>query len=96
MLISTIVLAVTGVSGAGAAGGGSKGFLQKQLKRLGNFLKYLKGKSGAAFPGTLGSIVSFFLRTAARVLEFVGKQLYLAFSGAVALVVIYIEKTKIS
>lgn len=81
MLISTIVIAVTcgGVSDAavGAVGSGRKSLVQKQLDKLRKFLKCLTGKAMDALPGILGSIVSFFLRTAAKVIEFVAQHFYL-------------------
>lgn len=92
MLISTIVLSVTGGRGAAsAAGGGSKGFVEKQHERLGNFLKYLESKVGDALPEILGTAVSFLIRVAAKVAEFVGKHLYLGIAGATALAVAYIR-----
>ncbi|XP_057291983.1 uncharacterized protein LOC130614575 [Hydractinia symbiolongicarpus] len=64
---------------AGAAGGAAgKGFVEKQLEQLGKFLKYLAGEAGAPLPGIMGTIVSFFLRVAAIVVEYVAKHLYMA------------------
>lgn len=52
------------------AGGGEKGFVHKQLEILGNSLRYLAGKAGAALPRIIGTIVNFSPRTATKVVEF--------------------------
>ena len=70
MILSTIVLAVTG----GGSGGGSppkdegefRKWVKKQLNRLTNALKRLAGKAVAAFPGIIGSVVG-------AILSFLGK-----------------------
>lgn len=59
-------------------------------------MKYLARKAGAALPGIIGMVVSFFFRVAAMVVEFVFKHLYLALAGIFAFVVGYIVKRKIS
>ena len=67
MTISTIVLALTGGSGGGAAPpqppgkGGVKDWLKKHLRSLGRILAKLAGKAAAALPGIIGSIVSWLL-----------------------------------
>ena len=71
MIISTIVLAVTG-GGSGAPGsppkdkGEFRKWLKKQLNRLANALKRLAGKAVAALPGIIGSVVG-------AILSFLGK-----------------------
>ena len=70
LAISTIVLAIPGVSGGGAAAppqppgpgkGGAKEWIKKQLQSLGRILAKLAGKAAAALPGIIGSIVSWLL-----------------------------------
>ena len=70
MIISTIVLALPGGSGGGAAlrpppqspgKGGVKEWLKKHLQSLGRILAKLAGKAAAALPGIIGSIVSWIL-----------------------------------
>ena len=70
MIISTIVLALPGGSGGGAAlpqppqppgKGGVKEWLKKHLQSLGRILAKLAGKAAAALPGIIGSIVSWLL-----------------------------------
>ena len=70
MIISTIVLALPGGSGGGAAPpqppqapgkGGTKEWIKKQLQSLGRVLAKLAGKAAAALPGIIGSIVSWLL-----------------------------------
>ena len=70
MAISTIVLALTGSSGGGAAPpqppqppgkGGAKEWLKKHLQSVGRILAKLAGKAAAALPGIIGSIVSWLL-----------------------------------
>ena len=70
MTISTIVLALTGGSGGGAAPpqtpqppgkGGVKEWLKKHLQSLGRILAKLADKAAAALPGIIGSIVSWLL-----------------------------------
>ena len=69
MIISTIVLALPGGSEGGAAPpqppqppvrAGSE-WLKKHLQSLGRILAKLAGKAAAAFPGIIGSIVSWIL-----------------------------------
>ena len=72
MIISTIVLAVTGGGSGGAPGslpkdeGEFRKWLKKQLNRLANALKRLAGKGVAALPGIIGSV-------AGAILSFLGK-----------------------
>ena len=72
MTISTLVLALTGGSGSGAAPpqptppqppdkGGIKEWLKKHLRSLGRILAKLADKAAAALPGIIGSIVSWIL-----------------------------------
>ena len=77
MIISTIVLAVTG--GGGAPGsppkdeGEFRKWVKKQLNRLANALKRLAGKAVAALPGIIGSVVG-------AILSFLGKKTWLSCS----------------
>ena len=72
MTISTLVLALTGGSGCGAAltppqppqppgKGGAREWIKKHLRSLGRALAKLAGKAAAALPGIIGSIVSYLL-----------------------------------
>ena len=60
MLISKIVLAVTGEGSAPGSPPKDEGefrkWLKKQLNRLANALKHLAGKAVAALPGIIGSV----------------------------------------
>ena len=60
MIISTIVLAITGVFGGGGGAGGSppkdEGVLKKWLNRLADTLKRLAGKAVEALPAIVGSV----------------------------------------
>jgi hypothetical protein len=72
-IISTVVLAIGGgggpagaAAGAGAAGtagttGTAKEWLKKHLHSLGQLLANLAGKTAAALPGIIGSVVSWLL-----------------------------------
>ena len=63
-----MVLAVTGRVGGGAPGyppkdeGEFRKWLKKQLSRLANALKRLGGKTVAALPGIIGSVVGAILQ----------------------------------
>ena len=68
MAISTLVLALTGGSPAGAPTppppsdkGGLKDWVKKHLQSLGRILAKLAGKAAAALPGIIGSVVSWLL-----------------------------------
>ena len=88
MLISTIVLAVTG--GRGAPGslpkdeGEFRKWLKKQLNRLANALKRLAGKAVAALPGIIGSVVG-------AILSFLGKTVGFLAQHTWALIVIPVD-----
>ena len=78
MIISTIALAITGVSGGGcgeAGGPPSKdsGTLKKWLDRLANALKKLAEKVAEALPAIVGSIVGAILSFLGRALGFVAE-----------------------
>ena len=85
MIISTIVLAVTG-GGSGGSGsppkdkGEFRKWLKKQLNRLANALKRLAGKAVAALPGIVGSVVG-------AILSFLGKTVGFFAQHAWALIV---------
>ena len=74
MAISTLVLALTGGSPAGAPTpppppsdkGGFKDWVKKHLQSLGRVLAKLAGKAAAALPGIIGSIVSWLLNLLAK------------------------------
>ena len=86
MLISAIVLAVTGGGGGGAPGfppkdeGEFRKWLKKQLYRLANALKRLAGKAVAALPGIIGGVVG-------AILSFLGKTVGFLTQHAWALIV---------
>jgi len=66
LVISTIVLAITGGGGRGSSsppaptlptnGGGVKEWIQNKLKSLGNMLAWLTDKAAGALPGIIGTI----------------------------------------
>lgn len=68
--------------------------LAAAIERFGRFLKYLAGKASIVLSGIMGTIVNYFFRVAAKVVEFLARHLYLALSTIVALVVGYVGKTK--
>lgn len=92
LLITTIVLTLTKGVGAVPASVGSKAIAGRQLEKLKRFLKYMATKAGAALPGLVGSIVSFFFKVAAKIVEQVARHLYLAMAAVVAVAVAYISK----
>ena len=59
--------------------------MRDALKRFGRFLLELAKKSAAGLPGLIGTVVSFLLKTAARVVGFLAEHLIL---GLIALVVL--------
>ena len=78
MIISTIVLAITGVFGGGGGGtGGStpkdEGVLKKWLDRLANALKRLAGKAVESLPAIVGSVVGSILSFLVKASGFVAE-----------------------
>ena len=75
MIISTIVLAVTG-GGSVTPGsppkdeGEFRKWFKKQLNRLANALKHLAGKAVAASPGIIGSVVGAILSFLSKAVGF--------------------------
>ena len=72
MVVSTLVLALTGGSGGippptpPAGKGGFKEWMKKHLQSLGRALAKLASKAAAALPGIIGSIVSWLLNLLAK------------------------------
>ena len=77
MIISMIVLAITGVFGGGRGTGGSlpkeEGVLKKWLDRLANALKRLAGKAIEALPAIVGSVVGAILSFLGKAVGFVAE-----------------------
>ena len=90
MLISTIVLAVTG--GGGAPGsppkdeGKFRKWLKKQVNRLANALKCLAGKAVAALPGIIGSVVGAILSFLRKTVGFLAQHTWALIAFAVGLI----------
>ena len=90
ILISTIVLAVTG--GGGAPGcppkdeGEFRKWVKKQLNRLANALKRLAGKAVAALPGIIGSVVGAILSFLGKTVGFLAKHTWALIAFAVGLI----------
>ena len=92
MIISTIVLAVTGGGGGGAPGsppkdeGEFRKWLKKQLNRLGNALKRLAGKAVATLPGIIGSVVRAILSFLGKTVGFLAQHTWALIGFAVGLI----------
>ena len=81
MTISTITLAITGVSGKGGGGAGrrrgcasppkNEGALKKWLKRLADGLKRLAGKAAETWPAIVESVVGAILSFFGKAIRFV-------------------------
>ena len=90
MIISTIVLAVTG--GGSAPGsppkdeGEFRKWLKKQLNRLANALKRLAGKAVAALPGIIGSVVGAILSFLGKTVGFLAQHTWALIVFAVGLI----------
>ena len=88
MIISTIVLAVTGgVSGTPGSPqkdkGGFRKWLKKKLNRLANALKRLAGKAVAALPGIIGSVVGAILSFLGKTVGFIAQHVWALIAFAV-------------
>ena len=91
MIISTIVLAVTG---GGSATPGSppkdegefRKWLKKQLNRLANALKRLAGKAVAALPGIIGRVVGAVLSFLCKTVGFLAQHKWALIGFAVGLI----------
>ena len=80
VIISTIVLSITGVFGGGGGGGGGsasppkdEGALKKWLNRLADALKRLAGKAVEALPAIVGSVVGAILSILGKAVGFVAE-----------------------
>ena len=94
MIISTIVVSLTGGGGSGAAPPKDKNKLvewfKDKLKRLSDALKRLAGKAVAALPGIIGSVFGAVLNFLAKAAGFAATHVwaFLVFVvGAVGLLV---------
>ena len=89
MIISTIILAVTG--GGGVSGsppkdeGEFRKWLKKQLNRLANALKRLAGKAVAALPSIIGSVVGVILSFLSKTVDFLAQHTWALIVFAVGL-----------
>ena len=92
MIISTIVLAVTGGGSGGAPGyppkdkGEFRTWLKKQLNRLANAVKRLAGKAVAALPGIIGSVVGAILSFLGKTVGFLAQHTWALIAFAVGLI----------
>ena len=92
MIISTIVLAVTGGGGGGAPEfppkdeGEFRKWLKKQLNRLANALKRLAGKAVAALPGIIGSVVGAILSFLGKTVGFLAQHTWALIAFSVGLI----------
>ena len=97
-IVSTIVLAVTGGGGSFPTPGpspspeGAKEWVKKQLRKLGDWLKYLAGKAAASLPGIIGAIVSWLLKTAGGVAVWLAEHLWALAVGLMVAVVAWITE----
>ena len=91
MIISTIILAVTG-GGSSTPGsppkdeGEFRKWLKKQLNRLANALKHLAGKAVAALPGIIGSVVGAILSFLGKTVGFLAQHTWALIAFAVGLI----------
>ena len=90
MIISTIILAVTG-GGSGSGGsppkdeGEFRKWLKKQLNRLANALTHLAGKAVAALPSIIGSAVGAILSFLSKAVGFLAQHTWTLIAFAVGL-----------
>ena len=91
MIISTIILAVTG-EGSGAPGSPPKGkgefrkWIKKQLNRLTNALKRLAGKAVAALAGIIGSVAGAISSFLGETVGFLAQHTWTLIAFAVGLI----------
>ena len=84
MIISTIVLAVTGGGGGGGSGGSTppkdtnkfKEWIKDKLERLADALKRLAGKAVAALPGLIGSVIGAILNFLSKAVGFAAQHVW--------------------
>ena len=89
MIISTIVLAVTGGGNGGSPPkdeGEFRKWFKKQLNRLANALKRLAGKAVAALPGIIGSVVGTILSFLGKTVAFFAQHTWALIVFAVGLI----------
>lgn len=95
MIISTIVLAVTGGGGTPRAPGKKDdNWIRKRLKDLGELLKKLGLKAIDALPGVIGAIVSWLLSTLGKAVGWLANNLWALVLGAGLLLFDYLKKRK--
>lgn len=95
MIISTIVVSLTGGGGEGAVPAnpnGVKEWVKKTLDKLANFLKYLGEKAVAALPGIIGSIFSWLLNTASKAVGWLANYAWFTIASVGILIISYVEK----
>ena len=91
MIISTIILAITG-GGSSTPGsppndeGECRKWFKKQLNRLANALKRLAGKAVAALPGIIGSVVGATLSFLSKAVGFLAEHTWALIVFAVGLI----------
>ena len=96
MIISTIILAVTGGDSGGSPPndeGEFRKWLKKQLNRLANALKRLAGKAVAALPGIIGSVVGAILSCLGKTVGFLAQHTWALIAFAVGLIGAWSQQT---
>jgi hypothetical protein len=94
MVVSTLVLAITGGGGtvitppppAPTDKGGVKDWVKQRLQDLGRLLGKLADKAAAALPGIIASIVSWLLSTAQKAVGWLAENLWALVVGIAGLV----------
>ena len=100
MIVSTIVLVITGVFGGGSRGAGGstpkdEGILKKWLDRLADAFKRLAGKAVEALPDIVGSVVSAILSFLGKTVGFVAKHTWALIAFVAGLVGLWLmQKVK--
>ena len=93
MIISTIVLAITGVFGGGGGGGSppkDEGALKKWLDRLANALKRLAGKAVEALPAIVESVVGAILSLLGKTVGFMAEHTWVLIVFAAGIIGVWL------
>ena len=99
MIISTIVLAITGVFGGGRNTGGpspkDEGVLKKWLHRVANALKRIAGKATEALQAIIGSVIGYILSFLGKTVGLVAEYTWDIFAFVTGLVGVWLmQKVK--
>ena len=106
LIISTIVVALTGTSSASASASGKtpppkdenklKKWVKNVLQRLANALSRLAGKAAAALPGIIGSVIGAVLNYLSKAVGFLAKNTWAFIVFIVGLIAYYLYGKLIS